>query len=56
MSRSILDYFSKEHCKVDLPDPRGPLSSKILPFTIAAANIEVMRVMNGPSKLEQVYW
>ena len=52
MSRSILDYFAKEHCKADLPDPRSPLSSKILPSTIAAANTEVMRVMNGPSELE----
>ena len=47
-----VDYFSKERCKVDLPDPRGPLSSKILPSTIAAANTEIMRVMNGPSELE----
>ena len=52
MSRSILDYFSKECCKVDLSDPRGPLSSKIFPSTIAAANTEVMRVMNDPSELE----
>ena len=52
MSRSILDYFSKERCKVDLPDPRGPLSSKILPSTIAAANTGVMHVMNGPSELK----
>ena len=44
--------FSKQHCKVDLPDSRGLLSSKILPSTIAAANTEVMRVMNGPSELE----
>ena len=49
MSRSILDYFSKERSKVNLPDPRGPLSSKLLPSTIAAANTEVMRVMNSPS-------
>ena len=49
MFRSILDYFSKERSKVNLPDPRGPLSSKLLPSTIAAANTEVMRVMNSPS-------
>ena len=50
MSRSILDYFSKERCKVDLPDPRGPLNSKILPSTIA--NTEVIHVINGASELE----
>ena len=50
--RSILDYFSKERCKIDLLDPRGPLSSKIFPSTIAAANTDIMRVMNGPSELE----
>ena len=49
MFRSILDYFSKEHSKVNLPDPRGPLSSKLLPSTNAAANTEVMHVMNSPS-------
>ena len=53
ISRKVsLDYFSKERCKVDLPDPRGPLSSKILPSTIAAANTEIIRVMNGSSELE----
>ena len=51
MSRSILDYFSKKRSKAHLPDPRGPLSSKMLPFTIAAANTEVMRVMNGHAAL-----
>ena len=49
MSTSILDYFSKEHSKVNLLDPRGPLSSKLLPSTIAAANTEVMHIMNSPS-------
>ena len=52
MPRSILDYFSKEHCKVDSSDPRSPLSSKMLPSTIAVANTEVMHVINGPSELE----
>ena len=33
-------------------DPRGSLSSKILPSTIAAANTEIMRVMNSPSELK----
>ena len=38
-----LDYFSKERSK----DPRGALSSKILPSTIAAANAEVLaRLVN----------
>ena len=45
MSRSLLDYFSKKWCEAHLPDPRGPLSSKMLPSTIAAANTEVMRVV-----------
>ena len=53
MCRSILDYFAKERCKADLLDPRSPLSSTILPSTIAADNTEVMHVMNGPSKLER---
>ena len=45
-SRSILDYFSKEHSKVNFHNPRGPLSNKILTSTIAAANTEVIHVMN----------
>ena len=49
MSRSTLHCFLKERCKVDLLDPSGPLT---LPSTIAAANTEVMRVMNGPNELE----
>ena len=28
---SCLDYFSNERSKVNLPDPWGPLNSKILP-------------------------
>ena len=52
MSRTILDYFPKKHCKFYLPDPRGSLSSKILLPTIAAANTKVMHVMNGSSKLK----
>ena len=54
MSKSILDFFSKKRSDAHLPDPRGPLSSKILPSTIASANTEVLRVMNGrcPSKLK----
>ena len=52
VSRKVcLDYFSKECCKVDLPDARGPLSSKILSSTIAVANTEVMYVMNSSSEL-----
>ena len=47
MSRSILDYFSKKRSEANLPDPRGPLSRKMLPSTIAAANTEVIRVMSG---------
>jgi len=47
MSRSLLDYFSKKRCEAHLPDPRGPLSSKILPSTIAAANTEVLRVIDA---------
>ena len=35
-----------------MPDSRGPLSSRILPSTIAAANTEVMRVINDSSKLK----
>jgi len=42
MSKSLFDYFSKKWREVHLPDPRGPLSSKLLPFTIAVANTEVM--------------
>ena len=38
-----------------MPDPRDPLSSKILPSTIAAANTEVIRVMNGPSDFPSLY-
>jgi len=48
MSRSLLDYFSKKQREVYLPDPRGPLSCKLLPSTIAATNTEVMRVMALP--------
>ena len=40
MSRSILEYFSKEHGKENLLDPKGPLNSKIIPCTIAATNTE----------------
>ena len=47
MSRLILDYFSKKWSEAHLPNPRGLLSSKMFPSTIAAANTEVMRVMNG---------
>ena len=52
MSRSVLDYFSKKQYKAHLADPRGPLSSKMLPSTIAAANTEVMCVMNGHAALQ----
>jgi len=51
MSRSILDYFSKKQSEAHLPDPRGSLSSKMLPSTIAAANTEVMHVTNGHAPL-----
>ena len=48
MSRSILEYFSKKHAKENLATRsyRSPLSSKMIPSTIAAANTEVMCVMN----------
>ena len=52
MSRSILDYFSKKWYVAHLVNPRGPLSSKMLPFTIATANTEVMCVMNGHVALQ----
>ena len=52
MSRSILDYFSKKWYEDHLADPRGPLSSKMLPSTIAAAKTEVMCVMNGHTALQ----
>ena len=52
MSRSILDHFSKKWYGAHLADPRGPLSSKMLPSTIAAANTEVMCVMNGHIALQ----
>jgi len=51
MSRSILYYFSKKQSEAHLPDPRGLLSSKMLPSTITAANTEVMHVMNGHATL-----
>ena len=49
MSRSILDYFSKKHAKENLATRsyRSPLSCKMIPSTIAAANTEVMCVMNS---------
>jgi len=47
MLKSLLDYFSKKRCEAHWPDPRRPLSSKILPSTIAAANTEVLRVIDA---------
>ena len=52
ISRSILDYFSKKWYEARLADPRGSLSSKMLPSIIAAANTEVMCVMNGHATLQ----
>ena len=49
MYKSILDYFSKKCSKINLPAPRGPLSRKLLPSMIAAANTEVMHIINGSS-------
>ena len=47
MLRSLLDYFSKKRCEAHLLDPRVPLSSKILPSTIAAAITEILRVIDA---------
>jgi len=47
MSRLLLDNPSKKQCEAHLPDPRGPLSSKMLPSTIAAVNVKVMHVINA---------
>ena len=42
MSRLILDYFSVKRSEAYLPDPRVPLSSKMLPSTVVASNTEVV--------------
>ena len=52
ITRSILDYFSKKWYETHLADPRGPLSKKMLPSTIAAANTEVMCVMNDHATMQ----
>lgn len=41
----------KKRLEAHLLDPRGPLSSKMFPSTIAAANTEVIHVMNGHTAL-----
>jgi len=40
MSRSILDYFSKKRSEAHFLNPKSPLSTKMLPSAIAAANTE----------------
>ena len=45
--QSCLGYFSKKRFEAHFPDPSSPLSSKMLPSTVAAVNTEVMCVMNG---------
>ena len=51
ISRYILYYF-KKHTKESLPDPRGPLSSKIVPSTINCQWIEVIDV----HELKSLQW
>lgn len=49
-----LDYFAKVRSQVNLPDSRGPFSSKLLLSPIATANAEVMHIMNGPSVINKL--
>ena len=41
MSRSILDYFSKERCKVDLPDPRSAKYSPLQLLQLILKSLEL---------------
>ena len=46
--------YLKQQSKDKLPDPRGPLSRKLPPASIASANKEVRRVILDPEPVKGV--
>ena len=47
-SKSILDYFQKSTVKSALPDPKGPLAEEVHSSLIAAANKDVLDILEKP--------
>ena len=47
-SKSILHYFQKSTVKSALPDPKGPLAEEVDSSLIAAANKDVLDILEKP--------